>query len=72
MYFFTDDLLSLIINETSLFSTEKDPNKSLVIESGDIKKFIGICTTIGMMLLAINWFSRQCQKIGLNEGECLR
>ena len=29
MFFFTDDLLSLITNETSLFSTQKDPNKLL-------------------------------------------
>ena len=76
MYFFTDDLLSLITNETSLFSTQKDPNKPLVIESDDIKKFVGICIimsfvhlpeTTEMMLLAINWFSRQCQQIGLKK-----
>ena len=78
MYFFTDDLLSLITNETSLLSTQKDPNKPLVIESDDIKKFVGICIimsfvylpeTTEMMLLAINWFSGQCQQIGLKKSD---
>ena len=51
MYFFTDDLLSLITNETSLFSTQKDPNKPLVIESDDIKKFVGICIIMSFVHL---------------------
>ena len=51
MYFFTDDLFSLITNETSLFSTQKDPNKPLVSESDDIKKFIGICIIISFVHL---------------------
>lgn len=51
MYFFTDDLLSLIANETTLFSTQKDPNKPLVVESDDIKKFIGICLIMSFVHL---------------------
>ena len=51
MYFFTDDLFSLITNETSLFSTQKDPNKPLVSESDDIKKFIGICIIMSFVHL---------------------
>lgn len=42
-YFFTDDLLSKIAEETNLYSCQLNPNKSTDYTIYDIQKFLGIC-----------------------------
>lgn len=42
-YFFTDNFVSHITNETNLYSVQKNPNRSAKITNLDIKKFLGVC-----------------------------
>ena len=42
-YFFTDEIVSKIADETNLYSTQKNPNKPVDCTVYDIHKFIGIC-----------------------------
>ncbi|GBN35184.1 PiggyBac transposable element-derived protein 3 [Araneus ventricosus] len=42
-YFFTDEIVSKIADETNLYSTQKNPNKPVDCIVYDIHKFIGIC-----------------------------
>lgn len=42
-YFFTDELLQKIVDESTLYTTQKDPNKSFHITKTDLQKYLGIC-----------------------------
>ena len=42
-YFFTNDLLQHICEETLIYSIQKDVHKPLAINEVDLKKFLGIC-----------------------------
>lgn len=42
-YFFTDELLTKIAEETNLYSSQIDPNKPMNFSMYDIQKFLGIC-----------------------------
>lgn len=42
-YFFDDTLLSLISNETNLYSAQKNPNKLISVNTTELRRFIGIC-----------------------------
>ena len=42
-YFLTDELIEKIINESMLYTTQKDPTKVFQITKSDLYKYIGIC-----------------------------
>jgi len=43
MYFFDDNLLHKIKNETNLYSTQKNSNKPINVTENELKRYIGIC-----------------------------
>ena len=42
MYFFDKDFIQKIVDQTNLYSTQKDPNNSVIYKVSDMKKFFGI------------------------------
>lgn len=42
-YFFTDELMDKIIQESKLYRIQQNPNKPLVMTKDDLQKYIGIC-----------------------------
>ncbi|KAE9522457.1 hypothetical protein AGLY_017118 [Aphis glycines] len=42
-YFFTDELLTKIKEETELYAVQKNPNKPVTLSINEIKRYLGIC-----------------------------
>lgn len=42
-YFFTDELMKNIVEQSNLFSIEKDPSKPANITENDLRRYIGVC-----------------------------
>ncbi|XP_055910782.1 piggyBac transposable element-derived protein 3-like [Eupeodes corollae] len=49
LYFFDDDLLEHIAEESTKYSIQKDPSKPLLVSKTDTKKFLGICLLLGLV-----------------------
>lgn len=50
-YLFTDSLLQTIVDQTNLYSVQKNPNKPANISMGDIQKFFGIALYMSVIKL---------------------
>lgn len=42
-YFFSEDIINTIVDETNLYSTEQNPDRPQSISATHIKKYVGIC-----------------------------
>jgi len=51
-YFFTDEIIRLIADETVLYSVQQCPNSALLITECDIERFIGIAMNMSLVKLA--------------------
>ena len=49
--FLDDELLSSIVEETNLYSTQKNPNKPLNVTMQEIRNFIGIVSMMSVYKL---------------------
>ncbi|XP_055910902.1 piggyBac transposable element-derived protein 3-like [Eupeodes corollae] len=49
LYFFDDDLLEHIAEESTKYSIQKDPSKPLLVSKTDTQKFLGICLLLGLV-----------------------
>lgn len=50
-YFFTDEILETICEETTRYSVQVDPSKPCQLSLADLKKYIGICTFMSVVHL---------------------
>jgi len=51
-YFFTDELLDQIVEQTTLYSVQKRPSKPLQCNQGDLKRFIGILLYMSLVRMS--------------------
>ncbi|XP_054270077.1 piggyBac transposable element-derived protein 3-like [Macrosteles quadrilineatus] len=47
-YFFDTDILDSMVNQSNLYSVQKDPNKPLNMSKNELEQFLGIC--VGMSI----------------------
>lgn len=48
-YFFTEDIISNIVEQSNLFSIQKDPSKPAMLSSTEIKNYMGICIIMSLV-----------------------
>lgn len=49
LYFFDDDLLDHIAEESTKYSVQKDPSKPVTVTTMELKKYLGICLLLGLV-----------------------